>query len=258
MILWVVDGLQPATRTEREVLEAVCLEGQARIAIVSRLDLVDPDEREAILERVRQVLDSDSVPQGGDLRSFEPDLTAVLPGETSARRDLARTYAARTALAALEALPPLESRAEVGARLAKTWREHVKAVADRVADAVSPRAAERPAVAIREFATEATASIDPFLAGLADWPELTEAMEHPPAIPLPDAEPPTAIGIVAAAMGGEHRARARIREEAGRWMAEGLMALADWVADAPGIDRARLERESDRNALLQATGGESG
>lgn len=252
-VVWIVDGLQPATRTEREALATLCLEGLERIAIVGRLDLVDPTEHEAIRDRVRQVLDADELPAGGDLRTMDLDVESVLPRETSARRDLVRRRAATAALAALDAMPPLEGRAEVGKRLAEHWREHVRALVERVADAVSPRAAERPAVALRELATEATGARDAFVETLGDWPELEVALERrPPSLPLPEAEPPSTLDIVAAAMGGEHRARVRIREEGAKWMTEGLLVLADWVADAPGIDAARAERAADRAVLLSA------
>ena len=55
-------------------------------------------------------------------------------------------------------------------------------------------------------------------------------------------------------MGGEHRARVRVRELAGRWLTDGMLVLSEWVGEAPGVDSAREAREADRELLLQAAG----
>ena len=50
-IAWVTDGLQPLTRSERTVLDALW-NGQAVYLLTSRLDLVDKAERDAVRDRV--------------------------------------------------------------------------------------------------------------------------------------------------------------------------------------------------------------
>ena len=176
-VLWVIDGLQPATRTERELLAATCYPGHARAAIIARLDLVEPDQHDGVRERVRQVLDAIEPPAGGDLRKLDLHLpSALAPAPTSPRRDLARQRAIREALGALEALPPLEGRAELGRRLADAWRSRVRSAVDEVTTQLVEGASDHPTAAPRALATASVEVRDGFLSDLRDEPALAQAV----------------------------------------------------------------------------------
>lgn len=253
-VLWVVDGLQPATRTERELLRTICSPGQPLAAVVSRLDLVETDQREGIRERVRTVLDHATAPAGGDLRTWTADPPApVAPAPTSPRREHARQLAVRAALTALEALPPLEGRAALGRRLADRWRTEVKGVIDRVVHDLNEGALAVDRSVQQRLRREALAAHERFLAQLRDEPALEQALsEGAPTLPLPEPPDPTALQMVVAAMGGEHRAKVRIREQGAHWLSDGLLELAGWLEQAPGIDAAREAREADHDVLIRA------
>ncbi len=51
-LIWVVDGLQPLTRTEHRVVELLMQPGMPLDVVIARADLIDPSEREQVLRRV--------------------------------------------------------------------------------------------------------------------------------------------------------------------------------------------------------------
>ena len=70
-------------------------------------------------------------------------------------------------------------------------------------------------------------------------------------LPRPRRTLKSPLGRVAAAMGGRHRATARLRAVCAQWLADGALALADWTANEPGLDSLVDDRQADQIALEQ-------
>lgn len=237
-VLWIVDGLQPATATERRVLETVTLAGQPRAALVARLDLVDKAERDAVLERVRSAWELPTAPWGGDLRRAKPRVPdAIAPAATSPRRQQALARGVLAAVDAVRAMPPAEDRTALTRRLADDLRARVRDAVARVNPTM--RAAEalhHELDRLREDVLTAWGA-DPNLA-----PAVARGL---PSLHAPEPKAPTPLGVVAAAMGGEARARAELKAQGARFLADAQVAVADWIAAVPDLDR-----EVDRRAAL--------
>lgn len=95
-LLWVVDGLQPLTSLERAVMRGAVPDAVPVVAVVSRLDLVDPAEHDAIFHRVRSLL------AGRFLVAARP--ASELP---ALRRDLSRIHALQSPFRRATLRPPL-------------------------------------------------------------------------------------------------------------------------------------------------------
>ncbi len=89
-IVWVVDGLQPLTRTERDVVELLRLPETPMVCVVSKADLLG-DEVEAVLSRVRTGAEAQAV--AADLRTETPILPEFGPIPRR-RRELAEAVSA--------------------------------------------------------------------------------------------------------------------------------------------------------------------
>jgi len=111
-LLWVVDGLQPLTRVERRAVDRAAPPDVPLLAVLSRLDLVEPAEHSAILERVRRLLDP-RAPQ------------AVLPADDPALDSLLRT-------------PPDPLRSPRGRLATRAALQGVATSLSHLADAIGP------------------------------------------------------------------------------------------------------------------------
>ena len=126
-VVWVVDGLQPGTGVERAVLEAAVPRGMALHVVVSRLDLVDPEEHDPILERIRRLAapwEPRSV-RGEDPRRAAVGLVARVWPERSPRRRAALATGVEAVAAALAHLQPPEDPEVVAEEAAGIWRSRV-------------------------------------------------------------------------------------------------------------------------------------
>ncbi len=242
-LVWVVDGLQPATHTARMVLEELAEPGQGLLVIVSRLDLVPEEEREAVLARIRTHTPPGTPVHGGDLRQWQtppPDeLRAPSP-----RRLRVNEKAFQELLDTLEGAPAMDQRGWQK-RLTDKWHEQLHGATERALVLL-----ER-----QELLGESAALV--WLSDTHRKMSTAVASVCPPAMARPilpqlrlDAD--TAMDRVAAAMGGPDRARRRIRQAAGAWMLEGDMAIADWAADHPVLNAASAQHRADCRVLKTA------
>lgn len=135
-LIWVVDGLQPLTRIEREALDDAVPPDVAVVVLVTRLDLVDPEERPAILQRVR-VGTSRRAPLGVHAVDGRAEEVRALLPRPPWWRSPARRQALRAAVEGVERslahLPLPPDPAGILERVAKTWHEEVHDAHDLVA-----------------------------------------------------------------------------------------------------------------------------
>ncbi len=251
-ILWVVDGLHPVTLTERRLLREGRLGSTVINVVVTHLDLVDEQDVEGVLERVR----SFSEPLGVstvtrcDLR--EPQVRIPEPirqvGATSPARRAILRAAADAVDAALDELPPpgLETlthaareiwSAEVGRAMAETGlsinvgRVHKGATID----------------GLRHVATAARQRAEAAIGALPRPDDLGA-----PALPLPPRRARTLVGEALGAWGGEEGARRVLRAHAAGWLADGHLALIEWIESSRLLAAGAARRARARAAVAEA------
>jgi small GTP-binding protein len=259
-VLWVVDGLQPITRTERHALSERIPRGMAVHVVVSRVDLVEETEVSQVLARVR-TLTSSWQPRSvrtANLREAErtgepnafPELTAPRPWPSWRRRDPMRAALA-TLHTALADVPPPADPEGVLEEVAEAWRDMVRGAETTVAEEIHDGTLDHRALAERRLYEVAQRQREAFLARLEGNPLGSGA---PPAIPLPDLPQHGAVDLVGG-MGGAGSAARSVRALAGRWMMEGEIVLGEWVArmaQNPKFARARAERATFEVAIREA------
>lgn len=242
-VVWVVDGLQPMTASERAVVASCLPEGIPLWVVITKLDLVDPIERDSILERAR-ALAAPHRPlavQAFDLRKGSFDAVSLasvgrvpLPGPR--RTGWIRDHAAR-ARAAVATLPPAPHPDEIRDR----WREEVRAAVRAIEVRIASGAIAHQTDAVAALAAEAPRTVASVVRSTGI---------HAPRLPLPEPPAHTALDQLLAGLAGGGGARRALRAEAARWLAEGEWALdTDWTGAEP------LARAADaRRALERALG----
>ena len=224
--VWVVDGLQPLTASERDV--ASVLLGDVQLSIViTKADLVEEAERNAILDRVRTLTDK-LVPIRIDFvnaRQLEavPSLSGP-PLRLSPRR---RRILADAESAMRDALPePPLDRAAIEALWARAVREQVETI-DHAIDRGAIRNVGGAVRALNEAAEPARRALR---AAVPGW--------LLPVMPAADTEP----GRLATS--GPDQARRVVVAACARWLAEGQLTLREWWVDAeePAQEAARYQR----------------
>jgi hypothetical protein len=128
VVVWVVDGLMPATAIEREILDAAVPPGVALDVRVARADLLEPTEIPAIEERLRALVGArgEVVIRPVDARAPGPP-PAAPPWARSPHRTLRireGLVAARAALAHLPGEPPVGPALD---EAAAAWRDGARA-----------------------------------------------------------------------------------------------------------------------------------
>jgi len=131
-VVWVVDGLQPVTASERAVLHAIVPPDTPLRIVISKRDLIDPAERGAVIARVTAhgaVWSAEDI-RCCDLRAVDAELAVVLASHTAhgVRRIDAVRRALEEANTALGAPLTLE-------RAMVAWSEAVRALVQRLGDA---------------------------------------------------------------------------------------------------------------------------
>ena len=242
-LVWVVDGLQPATHTARLVVEELAEPGQALVVLCSRLDLVPETEHEAVLQRIRMHTPPDTVVFGGDLRTWNKPPPDAL-NKPSPRRLRATKAAFQDLLNTLDAAPIWDQHGWQK-RLVDVWHQQLQAATDHVLELL-----EKGAVSGESAALVWLSDTHPRLSAAVSA-ACPPAMERP-ILPRLRLDSTSALDRVAAAMGGPERAHRRIRQTAGAWMLDGDMAIADWAADHPLLNAAAAQQRSDRDILSQA------
>lgn len=237
-VVWVVDGLTPATATER----AIVLGARPSVlhVVISRMDLVDPSERDAVLDRVRSACGDRAVSvRAGDLRALPIDDLGVIDAMASPRRREAARRAVADADAAVNALPPAPTRAGLLEIARTAWRREVREIEDVIAVEVERGLTDDRDRAVRRLTLLAPHARKEFL---DQWPYLFPAIPTArPDLPLPD-PPPKQSATAWVVSGGQEGALRALRAAAGRWLLDGDLALEDHFAevDLPDPLAARI------------------
>jgi GTP-binding protein EngB required for normal cell division len=228
VVVWVIDGLQPLTRTERDVVELLLPPGTPLACVVSRLDLLDsPEEVEAVLHRVRdgtRALSPFCV-TGGDLRAGPIDLGAIprSPRQTRGLEDALLAVQKR-----FDRLDPPVSPDDLAARI--DIRSRVRAWLDTWTARTRRRTTSER---VADF-TDALASLrDDLLVQLAADPALSAHLNRLDALPEPPGETDTVLATLRLNAAGSDAALRELRSYAATWMAETQAMLSDWAETVP-------------------------
>jgi len=222
-IVWVVDGLQPLTASERHVVAALVDGSTARHVVISRADLLEPTDADAVARRVQQL--TDTRPAVSDLRRAPPPCPELAPGRhraAAARRALDEV---RTALAAGGGAPTL-------ADLRLRFRDAIRAAVARIEAGIEAGRVPDKGAALAALGREVEAVRRATVGTLTP--------------PLPNLSRPRAptdglMGQVLDRFSGREGARRILKAEAARWLMEGQAHLADW-----------FDERSDLRALAAA------
>jgi hypothetical protein len=236
-VLWVVDGLQPLTASERRVAEALVDTATERVVVVSRGDLLEPADAAAVADRVRTLWGVE--PFVTDLRHQPPPAPSTLGGPR--RRHLART-ALDDLRHQLAARGPDPTLASLRLRLRDRVRSVVAGLRDRVASGDLPD----KGAAVAALRRAASTVHDELLAGLP----------HPvPDLPLPNEPAQGVLDQLRQRVSGQEGARRVLEAEAGRWLVEAQLALGDWFDDQPELAEVGERRATLEAALAEADPG---
>lgn len=219
-IVWVVDGLQPVTRTERDVLEILVPPGLPVAVVVSRADLLGED-LDGVLARTRAHTTpwSPHTVLAANLRAPRGLDTLRVPRWTAAER-VARRDALLALAGPLDAARPLDPGSLA---TLVTFRPAVKAWLDR-RDARGLPVSQQ----LESFAPELQALVDEHVVRWAADPRLDEAIVRLPTLPtVPDPSWST-LDSVRLAAAGAPATRRELRGVGGSWVAEAELRLADW------------------------------
>lgn len=237
--IWVVDGLQPVTHTERTVVELAVPPGLPVQVVVSRADLF-PDEHAAVRRRVVEVtrrtatlldLRRDPLP---DLRTWGPT-----PAETATLNQ-----ALQSALVALQRCPAPVDPAHL-VPLLDLRTPVAKLLADLAArDLNFPDLMQ----AYRDgFAALAAERVITWAADPQLGPHTRRMPELPPT-PDPTTQPLEVLRLSAA---GAVNALRELKSVASSWVLEAQVVLADWVipTDAAGAAEHAALKVALQNAM---------
>ena len=236
-LVWVTDGLQPATHGIRELVLALREPNQPLHIVVSRADLI-ADERQAVVARVQR-LHPDAVVVAADLRTdpVPPPKPQTSPARQHALREVLRD--------ALEGWPDPPPTRESWQHLAnRHWASAVDRALQHVLGTLEDPSDERP--------------LDRFQAALtAEGPTLDESLtrsETPtrPRWPRTIVTAPRPVGRLAALLGGQERAARHLTHTATQLKAEGRSAVAEWAQDAPELGDRADQWARDRHAVEHA------
>lgn len=236
-LVWVVDGTQPVTRREREVLE-LCLRPHTEVrVVVSRLDLVDAEEHASVLRRVASLTApwSPTSLQALDLRRAEragapvPTLLDPPVGDTPRR-----VLHWAPALAALRerwaARPVLHDARTLSAEVRQAWREAVRAQREALTGLDNPPP-EREVRAQQEASEQVLHS--PLVRRYRTRLE--------PRLPRPALHQPQTVWRTL--LGGSER---QLQAALGAWAAEGDVVLDEWA-----VNVADPADEASRDAAVR-------
>ncbi len=252
-VVWVVDGLQPLTATERRVLAASLLEATPLQILVSRLDLTDKEEAPRVLERV-EALTAIHAPiaiRRADLRHLEEPPEGLLDRHPSPRRISAVKHALDALTEELDALPIAPDLPQIRARLRELWSHAVRELVETVEEAIDNRKIDHKEQAVRALAEAGHLAISRFEEQLAlDLAVAAHLDAHgPPDLPVPTAKSRSALRYVLAGMSGAEGAKRALKAAAAQWLADGELALIDWVDEAADLDAEHRHRQRARDAI---------
>ncbi|HHO50783.1 MAG TPA: hypothetical protein ENK18_07875 [Deltaproteobacteria bacterium] len=242
-VLWVVDGLQPVTASEREILESTLVEGTPLTVIVSKIDLLEEPDRIAVLRRAELLASRWSLQQvaGHDLRTNAR--RGLDPGHLGAPAwpGPRRIRTIRRALSQLqEALDQLHPPPDLRGLLS-TWTSAIRAAVAEVTAEI-----ESGTVQHKDEALVALAS---------HVPEVNAALQRllephrPPRLPAPDPPHVTMMRRIFDGMSGAEGALRILRADAARWLAEGQLILREWWEEQEALQQRGMAHETLRERL---------
>ncbi|MCO4744657.1 MAG: 50S ribosome-binding GTPase [Proteobacteria bacterium] len=250
-VIWVLDGRAPSTASERQVVTELLPEHTPVHVIVGRADLLEPEERDAVLARVHRLHAGAASIIALDLRT-DPIPDALTSTELPSSPRIAQMHdALERAIAALPGPP--DSTAFLH-DLRRAWRSTAHSVRDAVladvksgtlADATTALATvQRAAHRARTHVGHALEH-DPFLDGHG---------VRPPQFPKLEATDESPIHALIAGMGGQAAAKRAVTAATAQWFSDGDMALLDWQTDhlEPALARRAAQTDSQRLLLRAA------
>ena len=229
-VIWVIDGLQPMTASERDVMAASLVDQTPLTLVVSKADLQDEADREAVVRRAKILAEGWRLQQVVplDLRTTAQDVppSLVAPRPPGPRRSRAILDAIDAIEADLAGIPTLPGQRE----LVAAWSAAIRRAADAVdADITAGRITHKTdaLVALGEHTRSASAAVQAALGPVAA-----------PRLPAPEAPSTAALAQVLGGMSGREGAHRVLKAGAARWLAEGQLVLQEWWLDQDDL-RAR-------------------
>ncbi|MEN0064839.1 MAG: GTPase [Myxococcota bacterium] len=229
--VWIVDGLQPLTASERDVANVVLSDANLSI-IVTKIDLVEDHDRKAVLARIRDLSEplSPTIIRAINAREEKP--LPGLPGppsDLSPRRRRILADAVGAMRAAMPSPPPRREDVEAA------WAGAVRTQVQEVEAAIDREAIHQPSEALRALRERSEPALRALRQAFPGW--------LLPLVPGPD----TLTGPLTTS--GPDAARRVLTAVAARWLAEGQLALREWWVDAPEPAEAHARYRRLRDAL---------
>jgi len=252
VVIWVIDGLQPLTATERRVFDACLVDGTPLHILVSRLDLTEEAEVDSVLQRVR-TLTARHAPltvRRADLRHCQEPPVGLLDRVRSPRRHRALLDALDALTAALEALPEAPDLPQIRARIRGQWASTVRRAAEDIEATIDSGDIDHKEQAVRALSKISSAAVRSFEEQLSLDPAVTDHLRvhGPPPMPVPSVRARSPLRYVLAGMSGAEGAQRALKVAAAQWMADGEIALNEWI-DAGADLNAEYSR---RHRVLDA------
>lgn len=234
-LIWVVDGLQPLTASERRVVDELVDAPVPRHLFVSRADLLEPDDAEAVAARVASLVGV--TPSLHDLRQEDAPQPALPPSPARAEHIRAAVRQAREALddAAVPTLATLRLR----------FRQAIRAEVERIEGRIDEGRVRDKNEALVALNRAVGAVVDATFEGV-DGPR--------PPLPGPARAGERLMQQVLDRFSGQEGAHRILKAEAARWLMEGQMALEDWWADRDDLQALAAEVAAARALLPPAPG----
>jgi small GTP-binding protein len=252
-VIWIIDGLQPLTATERRVMDLAWVEDTPLHLLVSRLDLADPEDVPAVLERV-EALTSRYAPlslRRADLRHLKAPPDGLLEAGPSPRRTRALRQALDDLEAALGTLPEAASPADIRARVRELWRSSVRSSTAHIEADILGGRIDHKDQAIQALLNRSNEIAQTFREQLELFPPVAThlAAVGPPSLPIPVRQSRTPLRYVLAGMSGAEGARRALKGAAAQWMADGEIAVLDWLETIQELGREHQRRQRLRDAI---------
>lgn len=252
-VIWVIDGLQPLTATERRVMAAALIEGTPLHILVSRLDLTEPDEVDAVLHRV-ETLTAAHRPlsvRRADLRHLEAPPDGLLDRVDAPRRQRILVDALEALVAELDASPAAADLPEIRDQLRALWSNCVRRTAEDVEAAIDAGEIDHKERAVRALAAAGSAAISRFEEQLALAPAVADHLQRhgPPPLPLPSVRSRSPLRYVLAGLSGAEGAKRALKSTAAQWLADGEIILIEWVDAGADLAAEHAWRQELRHAI---------
>ena len=252
-VIWLVDGLQPLTASERRVLESSLLDNAPVHILISRLDLTDDEETTRVLERVAKLtaLHAPLSIRRADLRHLKAAPEGLLDRHPSPRRVQPVLDALDTLEAELDELPDAPDLLQIRTRLRGLWSHAVRKAVEVVEQAIDDRIVDHKEQAVQALVEGGLTTIAGFEEQLAMDLAIADHLDThgPPRLPSPTATPRSPIRYVLAGLSGAEGAKRALKSAAAQWLADGELALIDWIDQAADLDAEHRHRQAARHAL---------